>query len=156
MRNKLKVVMLFLAAVLVLGACGNASKNADDPTREDATVIHTEEKEGGTLNTGDGYGFNEFDLEIEVAGKDAVDVEYEVKKSHEAKYVNQLASLNLKDQEAFDKMDEFFTKIMLTHDMSNQDVIDRIMEWFELDTYTKFDLDVDFDDGTKMEIEDRK
>ncbi|MGG0670945.1 YusW family protein [Lederbergia citrisecunda] len=156
MMNKLKVLMLFLVAVLVLGACGNASKNADDPTREDATVIYEDEKEGGTMNTGDGYGFSEFDLEIEVDGKDAVDVEYEVKKSHEAKYVNQLASLNLKDQEAFDKIDEFFTKIMLTHDMSNQDIIDRIMEWFGLDTYTKFDLDVDFDDGTKLEIEDRK
>ncbi|WP_060209805.1 YusW family protein [Sporosarcina koreensis] len=156
MMNKLKVLMLFLVAVLVLGACGNASKNADDPTREDATVIYEDEKEGGTMNTGDGYGFSEFDLEIEVDGKDAVDVEYEVKKSHKAKYVNQLASLNLKDQEAFDKIDEFFTKIMLTHDMSNQDIIDRIMEWFGLDTYTKFDLDVDFDDGTKLEIEDRK
>jgi hypothetical protein len=152
----MKVVMLFLMAMLILGACGNASKNADDPTREDATIIYEDEKEGGTLNTGDGYGFNNFDLEIEVDGHDAIEAEYEVGKSIEAKYVNRLASLNLKDQEAFDKLDEFFTKIMLTHDMSNQDVIDKIMEWFGLDTYTKFDLEVNFDDGTNLDIEDRK
>ena len=156
MRNNTKIVMLLLMAVLVLSACGNASKNADDPTREDATIIYEDEKEGGTLNTGDGYGFNNFDLEIEVDGQDTIDAEYEVNKLHESKYVNRLASLNLKDQEAFDKLDEFFTKIMLTHDMSNQDVIDKIMEWFGLDTYTKFDLEVNFDDGTNLDIEDRK
>lgn len=156
MRINMKLVMLFLAAVLVLSACGNASKNADDPTREDADIIYEDEKEGGTLNTGDGYGFNEFDLDIEVDGKDTIDAEYDVNEASEAKYVNQLANLNLKDQEAFDKLDEFFTKILLTHDMSNEDVIDKIMEWFGLDTYTKFDLEVNFDDGTKLDIEDRK
>ncbi|MGN7385696.1 YusW family protein [Sporosarcina sp. SAFN-015] len=156
MRDNMKVVMLLLMAVLVLGACGNASKNADDPAREDATIIYEDEKEGGTMNTGDGYGFNEFDLEIEVDGKDAVDAEYDVNEASDAKYVNRLANLNLKDQEAFDKLDEFFTKIMLTHDMSNEDVTNRIMEWFGLDSYTKFDLEVNFDDGTKLDIEDRK
>ena len=40
--------------------------------------------------------------------------------------------------------------------MSNKDIIDRIMEWFGLDTYTKFDLEIDFDDGTKLDIEDKK
>lgn len=156
MRNNVKVGLLLLLAVLVLGACGNFGKNADNPKREDATIIHEKEKEGGSMNTGDGYGFNTFDLEIDVEGKDAVDVEYEVKKSHGARYVNRLASLDLKDQEAFNKIDEFFTKIMLTKDMSNQDVIDRIMKWFGLDTYTKFELEVDFDDGTKLDIEDIK
>lgn len=156
MRNTLRVGMLFLFAVLILGACGNASKNADDPSREDADIIYEDEKEGGTLNTGDGYGFNEFDLDIEVDGKDAIDAEYDVNEASEAKYVNRLANLNLKDQEAFNKLDELFTEILLTHDMSNKDVIDRIMEWFGLDTYTKFDLEVNFDDGTKLDIEDRK
>ena len=156
MKINVKFGMLFLFAVLILGACGNSSKNADNPKREDATIILKNEKEGGTLNTGDGYGFDKFDLEIEVDGQDAIDAEYEVTKNPEAKYVNKLANLNLKDQEAFNKLDEFFVKIMLTHDMSKKDVIDRIMEWFGLDTYTKFDLEVDFDDGTKLDIEDKK
>jgi len=156
MRNKLKAGMLFLAAVLVLGACGNADKNADDPKREDATIIYNDEKEGGTLETGDGYGFNKFDLEIEVEGKDVIDVEYEVAKTHEAKYVNKLAGLNLKDQEAFNKLDPFFVKVAEGKSMVEKDVIAKIMEWFGIDTYTKFDLEIDFDDGTKMDIEDRK
>ncbi|WP_252501842.1 YusW family protein [Sporosarcina sp. Marseille-Q4943] len=155
MRNNVKAVMLFLVAVLVLGACGNASKNADDPRREDATIIYEDDKEGGTLNTGDGYGFNKFDLEIEVDGKDVIDVEYEVAKNHEAKYVNKLAGLNLRDQEAFNKLDPFFVKFTTKKSMDEKDVMDNIMEWFGLDTYTKFDLEIDFDDGTKMDIEDR-
>ena len=64
MKNNVKFGMLFLFAVLILGACGNSSKNADNPKREDAEIILEKEKEGGTLNTGDGYGFNKFDLEI--------------------------------------------------------------------------------------------
>ncbi|MFS0690868.1 YusW family protein [Sporosarcina sp. 179-K 8C2 HS] len=156
MRNNVKVIMLLLVTVLVLGACGNASKNADDPRREDATIVYEKEKEGGTLNTGDGYGFNKFDLEIEVDGKDVIDVEYEVAKNHEAKYVNKLAGLNLRDQEAFNKLDPFFMKFVPKKSMSEKDVMDNIMEWFGLDTYTKFDLEIDYDDGTRLDIEDRK
>lgn len=156
MRNNMKVVMLFLAIVLILGACGNGGKNADNPKREDATLIYENDQSGDTLNTGDGYGFNKFDLEIEVDGKDVIDVEYEVAKSHEAKYVNKLASVNLKDQEAFNKLDPFFVKVVTGKSMDEKDVIAKIMEWFGIDTYTKFDLEIDFDDGTKMDIEDRK
>lgn len=156
MRDTMKIVMLFLAAVLVLGACGNSSKNADDNQREDATIIYENEKEGGTMNTGSGYGFNKFDLEIDVDGKDVIDVEYEVAKNHRAKYVNKLTGLNLKAQEAFNELDPLFVKFATKKSLSEKDVKENIMEWFGLDTYTKFDLEIDFDDGTKMDIEDHK
>ncbi|MCG7343561.1 YusW family protein [Sporosarcina sp. ACRSL] len=156
MKINVKVGMLFLFAALILGACGNASENADDPKREDADIIYKDEKEGGTLETGDGYGFNKFDLEIEVDGRDTIDAEYEVDRNHKAKYVNELAGINLEGAEAFNKLDEMFTKIMLESKTSQQDVIDGIMEWFGLDTYTKFELEINYDDGTKVDIEDRK
>ncbi|MFC5604981.1 YusW family protein [Sporosarcina koreensis] len=156
MRDTMKIVMLFLAAVLVLSACGNSSKNADNPKREDATIMYENEKEGGTMNTGGGYGFNKFDLEIDVDGKDVIDVEYEVAKNHRAKYVNKLAGLNLKAQEAFNELDPLFVKFATKKSLSEKDVKENIMEWFGVDTYTKFDLEIDFDDGTKMVIEDHK
>lgn len=156
MKINVKFGMLFLFAVLILGACGNSSKNADDPKREDATLIYENEKEGGTIQTGEGYGFNKFDLDIEVDGKDTIDVEYEVAKNHEAKYVNKLAGINLEGAEAFNRVNDMFMKIMLESKTSQQDVIDGIMEWFGLDTYTKFDLEIDYDDGTKVDIEDKK
>jgi hypothetical protein len=156
MKMNLKVGMFSLFAALLLGACGNASENADDPKREDADIIYEDEKEGGTLETGDGYGFNKFDLEIEVDGRDTIDAEYEVAKDHEAKYVNELAGINVEGTEAFDRLDDMFMKIMLESKTSQQDVIDGIMEWFGLDTYTKFDLEIDYDDGTKVDIEDTK
>ena len=156
MRDNMKVGMLFLFAVLILGACGNASENADDPSREDADIIYKNEKEGGTIETGEGYGFNKFDLDIEVDGRDTIDVEYEVAKNHEAKYVNKLAGINLEGAEAFNRVDDMFMKIMLESKTSQRDVIDGIMEWFGLDTYTKFDLEIDYDDGTIVDIEDVK
>ena len=156
MKMNVKFGMLFLFAALILGACGNASKNADNPNREDADIMYKDEKAGGTLETGDGYGFNNFDLDIEVDGQDAIDVEYEMSKNPEAKYVNKLAGINLEGTEAFNKVDDMFMKILLESKTSQQDVIDGIMEWFGLDTYTKFDLEIDYDDGTKLDIEDTK
>lgn len=156
MKMNVKFGMLLLFAALFLGACGNASEDADNPNREDADIMYENEKEGGTLETGDGYGFNKFDLDIEVDGKDTIDVEYEVAKNHEAKYVNKLAGINLEGAEAFNKVDDMFMKILLESKTSQQDVIDGIMEWFGLDTYTKFDLEIDYDDGTKLDIEDNK
>ncbi|WP_339252100.1 YusW family protein [Sporosarcina sp. FSL W8-0480] len=160
MRNALRAMMFFLFAVLVLGACGNSNKDVgkgpDKPLQKDNALVVKDDAEGGTLNAGSGYGFDKFDLEIEVDGQDVVDAEYAVAKSHSASYENKLANLKLEGTDAFNKFDELFMNIMLTKDTSKQDAIDKIMKWFGLDTYTKFDLGVDFSDGTKLDIEDRK
>lgn len=161
MKSTLKAAMFFLFAVLILGACGKSDNNdvgkgPDAPLQEDNTITIKDDTEGGSLDSGDGYGFDKFDLDIEVDGQDAVDVEYAVAKSHAASYENKLAGVKLKDTEAFDKIDEFFMDIMLTKDTSEQEAIDKIMQWFGLDTYTEFDLEVDFDEGTKLDIEDKK
>ncbi|MDW0118739.1 YusW family protein [Sporosarcina thermotolerans] len=160
MRNTLRAAMFFLFAVLILGACGNSNKDVgkgpDEPLQKNNTLVVKEDVEGGTLNSGSGYGFNKFDLEIEVDGQDVVDAQYAVAKSHSASYENKLADLKLEGTEAFNTLDGLFMNIMLTKDTSKKDAIDKIMKWFGLDTYTKFDLEVDFSDGTKLDIDDRK
>jgi len=49
-----------------------------------------------------------------------------------------------------------FIQIRITKDTPQQEVIDNILQWYGLDTYSKFDLEVDFDDGTLLNIEDMK
>lgn len=156
MRKIFKAGAFLLFAALVLGACGNLGKNADEPNREDATIIHEDEKEGGSLETGDGYGFDKFNLAIDVDGQDTIEAEYEMERKLEAEYLDKLAGVNLKEDEAMVKLDEMFVQLRLTHETSEEEAIERVMKWFGIDTYTEFDMEVHFDDGTTLDFEDKK
>ena len=147
---------IFLTSALVVGGCGNFGKNADKPNREDASIIHEDEKEGGSMETGDGYGFNSFDLEIEVDGKDAIDADYEITKNAEGEYENKLTNEKFKNEEAMNALDKLFVAILLTKDTPQQEAIDKILEYYKLDNYSKFELDVKFDDGTNLLINEVK
>ena len=148
---------LVLIGILALSGCGNFGKNADKPSREDATIIHEDEKAGGSIETGDGYGFTEFSLEIDVDQKDAIEADYKVKaKRFEAEYENKLKNIKVKDTKAIDELSKLFMAILITKDTPQQEVIDKIVQYFQVESYSKFDLEVDFDDGTKLDIEDIK
>ena len=147
---------IVITGALLMGGCGNSGENADKPNREEAVITNENEKEGGSLETGDGYGFTSFDLEIDVDGKDAIDADYGVTKKADADYENKLKNIKLKDNKAMDELNKMFIEIRITKDTPKQEVIDNIIQWFGLDTYSKFDLEVDFDDGTLLDIEDIK
>ncbi len=147
---------LFFISVLVLSGCGNFSKDADKPNREDATIIHKGEKDGGSMETGDGYGFSTFDLEIDVDGKDAIDANYKITKNADGEYENKLANEKFKDEKAMDALDQLFVAILLTKDTTQQQAIDKILEYYQIEDYTKFELTVEFDDGTMLDFEDKK
>ncbi len=154
MRKLSLLVAVALTGVLMLSGCGNFGKNADKPNREDATIIHEDEKAGGSLETGDGYGFTSFDLDIEVNGKDAIEANYEVDKKLVVDYDNKLTNIKLKDSAAMDELHKLFMDILITKDTPPQEVIDKVLKWYQLESYSKFDLEVDFDDGTLLTIED--
>jgi hypothetical protein len=147
---------ILITSALMLGACGNFGKNANKPNREEAAITLEREKEGGSLQTGDGYGFTIFDLEIDVEGKDAIDAEYDVTKKADAGYENKLTNVKLKDNKAMDELNKLFIEIKITKDTPQQEVIDKILKWYGLETYSKFNLEVDFDDGTLLNFEDVK
>jgi hypothetical protein len=155
MVNKLtQAITVTLTAALILSGCGNFGKNADKPNREDATIIHEDEKAGGSLETGGGYGFTSFDLDIEVDNMDAIETDYEAGKQLVADYNNRITNVNLNGSAAMEELDKFFMHILITKDTAQQEVIDKIVEWYQLENYSKFDLEIDFDDGTRLDIED--
>ncbi|MER2089037.1 MAG: YusW family protein [Sporosarcina sp.] len=156
MKKLSAVAAILLTSALMLGACGNFGKNADKPNREEADIILEDEKAGGSIETGNGYGFSSFDLDIDVEGKDAVEADYDVKKNADAEYVNKLKNVQLKDNKAMDEFNKMFVEIRITKDTPKQEVIDNILQWFGLDAYSKFDLEVEFDDGTFLDIEETK
>ena len=156
LKKRFRIGAVLITGALLLGACGNFGENADKPNREDADIVLEREKEGGSINTGNGYGFSSFDLDIDVNGKDAIEADYNVKKTAKAEYENKLENVKLKDSAAMDELHLFFIDILITKDTPKQEVIDNILKWYQLDTYSKFDLEVEFDDGTFLDIEEVK
>jgi hypothetical protein len=155
--RKLNVVgVIVVVGALLMGGCGNFGKNADKPNREEAVIINEDEKTGGSIETGDGYGFTTFDLDIDVDGKDAIEADYDVTEKADADYENKLKNIKLKNNKAMDELNKMFLEIRITKDTPQQEVMDKILQWYGLETYTKFDLEVDFDDGTLLDIKDVK
>lgn len=150
---------LILGGALLLSGCGNSgnSDKSADKTGTDDVVINKELEDGGSIERGQGYGFTQFDLSIDIDGKDAIDADYDVEtKQIEAELENKLREVKLKDKEAIDELHLLFMDIRLTSETTKEEAIDRILEWFEIDDYSKFELDVEFDDGTKLDFEDVK
>lgn len=155
--RKLNVTsVILITGALMLSGCGNFGKNANEPNREDAVIINEEEKAGGSIETGDGFGFTSFDLDIDVDGKDAIEADYDVTEKADADYENKLKNVKLKSNKAMDELNKMFIEIRITKDTPQQEVIDKILQWYGLETYTKLDLEVNFDDGTLLDIKDVK
>lgn len=152
--KKLKVLgSLLIIGVLIIGGCGKRSANApkDDP------VISTEaENAGGSLEHGDGFGFDIFELEIDFDEHDTISIDYDVTKHAEADFENTFENFDLEGREAMNKIDELFTYLLLTKDMPEEEVIKKTLQFFNLKSYSKFELDVNFDEVTKLRIDDVK
>lgn len=152
--KKLKVLgCILIIGSLIIGGCGKRSAN--DP--KDNPVISTEtENAGGSLEHGDGYGFGIFELEIDFDEHDTISIDYDVTKYAEADFENTFENFDLEGAEAMSKIDELFTYLLLTKDMPDEEVITRILQFYDLKSYSKFELDVNFDEGTKLRINDVK
>lgn len=156
MKKVATVGTALFASVLFAGGCGNFSKDADNDNRSEADIVTTDEKEGGDRDTGDGFGFSNFDLEIDVNGEDAVDAEYKVEKDFEPEYQNEQNKIDLKGIKAMDELDKLFAATNLESNMSGEEARDKILEYYQLDDYSKFELNVEFDDGKKLNFKDEK
>ncbi|MET3576950.1 YusW family protein [Bhargavaea ullalensis] len=176
---KLRLLGLtLLSGTLVLGACGNGNndKNDNSATTED-TGNTTEEApdnnaagenpaggkgDEGMQETQQGYGFKVFDLEIEVDGEDAVDADYKTDEdgTFEADYKNTLQGVDYDNdenqKEAIDELDKLFKDIILDQQMSEDEVKQNILQALDVKDYSKFDLEIEFDDGKTMKIEENK
>ena len=152
--KKLKFLgSLLIISVLILGGCGKRSANAP----RDNPVISTEtENAGGSLEHGDGFGFDIFELEIDFDEHDTISIDYDVTKYAEADFENTFENFDLEGAEAMNKIDELFTYLLLNKDMPEEEVMTRILQFFNLKGYSKFELDVNFDEGTKLRINDVK
>ncbi|SIT70346.1 YusW family protein [Edaphobacillus lindanitolerans] len=171
--------LTLLSGTLVLGACGdkNNTENDNSSATTENTGNTTEEApdnsaagdnpaggkgHDGYEETQQGYGFKVFDLEIDVDGQDAIDADYKTEEdgTFEADYKNTIQGVDYDNdrnqKEAIDELDKLFKDILLDQQMSEEKVKKNVLRALDVQDYSKFDLEVEFDDGKKMKIEENK
>ncbi|WP_210470553.1 YusW family protein [Sporosarcina sp. 6E9] len=144
------------ASVLLIVGCGNNNKSSVE-SRDEPTISAEVEDPAGSLFHGAGYGLLDFDLEIDIDGKDAIDIEYKVDKKNDtfkAEYKNNIENFDLKDEDAMNAINEFFMDVKLAKDRPKEQVIREMLEYLNIEDYSKFDLEVTFDDNTTFTVQE--
>src|SRR5690625_5027975 len=103
--------------------------------------------------------FYEFSLEVSYGKNQEFEVTIDKDRNEpiEAEVEDELKNEFLQGRDAFDYIFERVEKLEITSDSERQNVIDKMLEAFDLSAdYTEFDLEIDFNDGKQLDIEDRK
>lgn len=143
-----------VSSILLLGGCADK----DEPIENDEATIGLEDEEkdeGSTINEGDGYGFKTFDLKIKKDDK-KIETEYEDVKPDDAEYVNEFQEVDKEDTEALDSMHKMFLETMIDDGTTEEEAIDSILQWYGLDDYDEFKLDVEFANDKSLHVDESK
>ncbi|WP_186321518.1 YusW family protein [Bacillus sp. FJAT-22090] len=147
-------------SVLLLGACGN---NNDEPEENGPNGTAFEKEQEKTVdesitqeNPDNDFGFRYFNLNINIPdNKDAILAEYYGNSSRaEALYKNMRAAADVQGDAAFTLLEQVFTDLHLTQDMTKEEVIERVAMAFDATDYTKFELEIEYEDGETITYSD--
>lgn len=135
-----------------MGACGK--KDSQNIMEDDPSLTTELETEGGSVESGDGYGFDIFQLDMKTTSGETVLISYDVSGKSDAQYEDSSEDIHLKGAEAMDKASQLFTVIRIDKDTPEDQVIQKILEQFNVDEYAEFKLAVNFDEGTTLRIDE--
>lgn len=184
MKKSLMFAMSILL-VGFLAACGGSNNNTDDAPTDSEQNEEVQKDKGNDVidsnkDTDDSDTTNKDDdatngpsdkdakmkdlefaeIELEVEYNNGEQYEAEIEKKSSGEYTSELDdeinNTHLKGDEAFDHIYSLLEKITITKDTSKDEVIDQILQAFELDgDYDEFEVEITFHDGTEMEYEDK-
>ena len=178
--KKIGMSSLILLLSLTLIACNKdeMDQNKEPVVTENGTNVKNEgnasnDDQGNSTEVGqdnvagqndmqarmDELDYIEFELEVEYAGDTEYEVEIEQKKVGliKAEIEDSLNHVEKKGVEAFNELFPLVQELNITQQTKKEDAISKVLTTFDLPTdYTKFDLEITFNDGTKIEFEDRK
>ncbi|RLQ90487.1 YusW family protein [Planomicrobium sp. Y74] len=161
--KKFPVAAGFLfSSILLLGACGN-DEQVTEPVTEEASEtndgVEDANPEGGLAEEnigGEVFGFTDFELDVDYPDQDdALTVSYEeIKDQVEAEYEDKISNETLAGNEAFDKIEPLLAELELTEDMSEEDVISKVTEVFNIDSnFESIEIEVTYPEGTDKEYQ---
>lgn len=90
---------------------------------------------------------NEYDAELKLENNNRVEAEIE----------DDINGIKKEGQAAFDELFPLVEQLTITADTTKEDAIQEVLNVFNLEAnYEEFELDIEFKDGSKFEIEDNK
>lgn len=182
--KRLSILALILLLAVFTAACGNAS-GGNDPTNNgnqnsgetntgstnnDNTGSNNDNGDSNNDNTGSNdqdymkskmaqINFSEIEVEVSY-GKDQeyeAEIEQDKNRPIEAEIEDELNNVYKKGKAAFDEIYPKASQLNLSSNSSDQEVIDQVLKAFDLKPdYEKFEVEITFNDGTKLEVEDKK
>lgn len=152
MSAKRTLSIIGFSSMLILGGC---SSKKEAPDNNNPSLGYESEDTGSTVNTGDGYGFTDFDLTIKKDGK-KIETDYEDVKPSDAEYVNEFQDVNQEGNEAINSMHKMFMELLLDSDTTEKMAIEKILQWYGLDDYDEFELEVKYTDAKTLKIDKKK
>lgn len=134
--------LAYLASTVIL-AVGLAACN----DKEEVTNVP------GDVADNKAYAFNEFSLEVKYSTTSSYEASFDNEQNKtEAEIDDTVNNEKLTGNEALKKLDPFLKQLTFDANTPNEEVIAEVLRVFNLDqSYTKFDLDVRFNDGTEKE-----
>lgn len=151
-KKHITLATTLLASAMLIAACGNN----DEPKENgpDGTAFEEEQDEAvdESLTPEDPeieFGFRSFNLHISTPdNKDAIIAEYYGNSSTaEAIYKNMHAAADVQGDAAYTLLEQVFTNLHLTPDMTEEEVIDQVTMAFDATDYTNFELEIEYEDG---------
>lgn len=152
---------ILFSSVLLLGACGNedeVTQPATDETTDGGTETGTEGGNADGTAGGEAFGFVDFDLDVDYPDQDdALQVSYEEENDRiESEYENKLTNEDLEGDDAFNKIEPLLADLQLTSDMSEEEVINKVIEVFGIESnYESIEIEIEYPDGADLDYEAR-
>lgn len=185
MMKKIVVLIAAIGLSLALVACGSTNKEEipmpQNPTPEENNTedtggpnVNEHESDQNSSETGqnsdvvnqedmqkqmDDLDYAEFNLEVEYADHTEYEVELEKNSNNsvEAEIKDSINNVKLKGAEAFNELHPLVQELTINQQTAKDEAISETLKVFNLDgAYSKFELEITFKDGTKIEFEDRK
>ena len=141
----MKKLLLLTLLTIFLVACGdkeqvNTADNNNNNNNNNNTVTLT-------------HKFAEFNLDVDYSPNVKYDASFEKDVDGiEASIEDQVNNINLRGNEAYDRLNPILEKLTFDASTPNEQVIEQVLAAFGLDTnYVEFELDVLYTDGTQKE-----
>lgn len=166
--------VFFLMNLLVACTSTDPNKNSSTPNNASQDTTTNNETESNSLkgeptnssneqeemkSQMEKLDFSEIEIEISYGNNQEYEAEIEQDKNQpiEAKVEGELNNKFLRGKEAFDSIYSKAKKLTLTKDSSDQETIKQVLQAFDLgNDYNKFEIEITFNGGSKLDVEDRK
>ena len=178
--KKIYIFIVVIGLTLALVACGSASKKENpapaENNNEGTTGTNTNEnnqnssepvQDSDVVNQDDlqkqmdDIDYAEFTLEVEYANQTEYEADLDKDNDDdgliEAEIKDSINNVNLQGTEAFNELYSKLQDLTINQQTAKEEAIAEALKVFNLETaYSKFEMEITFKDGTKIEFEDRK